>query len=230
MKLVFCFPGQSFSKNWMAAWNDTIRWLYKNNIEYITINAYSPVIYNCRNMLLGATGNPPRTFQPFNGTVDYDWIIWIDSDNIWTPADLEQLISNAEHKIVTGLYIQHDNKTYAQAVFHGDSKTNLLWLPKELVQVNGNRFQVAATGMGFMAVQKGVFESMECPFFRPVEYEVNDETTAFLSEDTGFCHRAINAGYDVWADPQIQIQHEKAWLLSGDSNHGVRPENIVLNR
>jgi GT2 family glycosyltransferase len=230
MKLIFCFPGQAFSKNWMCAWNDTIRWLYRNNIEYITINAYSPVIYNCRNMLLGATGNPPRTFQPFNGVLDYDWIIWIDNDNIWTPEDLERLISVAEHKIVTGLYIQHDNKTYAQAVFHGDSRTNLLWLPKELVQVDGNRFQVAATGMGFMAVQQGVFESMECPFFRPVEYQINDDTTAFLSEDTGFCHRAIDAGYTVWADPCIQVQHEKAWLLSGDSTHGIKPENVMLNR
>jgi hypothetical protein len=84
--------------------------------------------------------------------------------------------------------------------------------------------------MGFMAVQKGVFESMECPFYRPVEYEIKYDTTAFLSEDTGFCHRAINAGYQVWADPRIQVQHEKAWLLSGNSEHGVKPENIVLNR
>jgi hypothetical protein len=229
MKLVFCFPGQSFSKNWMAAWNDTVRWLYRNNIEYATINAYSPVIYNCRNMLLGATGNPPRTFRPFNGVLDYDWIIWIDNDNIWTPADLEQLISNPEHKIVTGFYIQHDNKIYAQAVY-GNSKRDLYWLPKESVLGLKDRIQLAATGMGFMAVQKGVFESMECPFFRPIEYDVDDDTMAFLSEDTGFCHRAIKAGYQVWADPGIQVHHEKAWLLSGSSEHGIKPENIVLNR
>jgi GT2 family glycosyltransferase len=161
--------------------------------------------------------------------MDYDWIIWIDNDNIWTPQDLERLISVSEHQIVTGFYIQHDNKIYAQAVY-GNSNRDLYWLPKESVLGLKARFPLAATGMGFMAVQKGVFESMECPFFRPIEYDVDDDTTAFLSEDTGFCHRAIKAGYQVWADPEIQVQHEKAWLLSGSSEHGVKPENIVLNR
>ena len=213
----------------MAAWNETIRWLYKNNITYVTINAYSPVIYNCRNILLGANGSPPKDFKPFNGTIEYDWIIWIDNDNIWKPTDLEQLISNGDHKIVTGFYIQHDNKTYAQAIFQENSDTNLIWLPRESIKFNGNRFKLAASGMGFMAVQAGVFESLECPFFKPIEYE-NQNAMILLSEDTGFCHRAKNAGYDVWADPKIQVKHEKTWLLSGDDVIGVKPENVILNR
>ena len=230
MKLVFCFPGQSFSKNWLNAWNETIRWLYRNDITYITVNAYSPVIYNCRNMLLGASGEPPKTFKPFNGTIDYDWIIWIDNDNIWKPIDIERLIHNGDHKIVTGFYIQHDNQTYAQAVFHGDSKKNIVWLPKEYVKPGNGRIKLAASGMGFMAVKAGVFESLECPFFRPVQYDIDDDITAFLSEDTGFCHRAINAGYDVYADTDIHVKHEKLWILSGDSVHGMKPNNVVLNR
>ena len=214
----------------MAAWNETIRWLYKNDITYITINAYSPVIYNCRNMLLGAQGNPPNSFKPFNGTIEYDWIIWVDNDSIWKSSDIVQLISKPEHKIVTGFYIQHDNKTYAQAIFYNENKTDLVWLPKEYVNANTNRIKLAATGMGFMAVKVGVFETLGCPFFKPIEYQIDTTTTAFLSEDTGFCHRAINAGYDVWGDTKIQVKHEKPLMLSGDGQYGTMPENLILNR
>ena len=214
----------------MAAWNETIRWLYKNDITYITINAYSPVIYNCRNMLLGAQGNPPKSFKPFNGTIDYDWIIWVDNDNIWKPVDIAQLISKPEHKIVTGFYIQHDNKTYAQAIFYNESKTDLVWLPKEYIKPGNGRIKLAASGMGFMAVKAGVFETLGCPFFKPIEYQIDTTTTAFLSEDTGFCHRAISAGFEVWGDPKIQVKHEKLLMLSGDSQYGTKPENLILNR
>ena len=231
MKLVFCLPGDSFSKSWLCSWNDTIRWLYKNKIEYVTVNAYSPIIYSCRNWLLGAKGNAPKSFKPFNGIIEYDWIIWIDSDCIWKPEDLEKLISNNDHKIVTGMYIQHDNKTYAQAISFTTEETkdikHLHWLERERVDINGSRFKLGASGMGFMAVKSGVFESFECPWFSPIPHEYEN---TFLSEDVSFCCKVTQLGYTIWADPSIQIKHEKLWLLSGDSITGIKPEALILKK
>jgi hypothetical protein len=231
MKLVFCLPGDSFSKSWFCSWNDTIRWLYKNNIEYSTVNAYTPIVYNCRNWLLGGKGSPPNTFKPFNGTIEYDWIIWIDSDCIWKPADLERLISNNDHKVVTGFYMQYDNKHYAQAISFKatdtDNYTHLHWLEREQLNINGGRIKLGASGMGFMAVKAGVFESLTCPWFSPVP---NEYENTFLSEDVSFCYKITQLGYSIWGDPKIQIQHEKLWLLSGDNIHGDKPNSLHLNQ
>ena len=230
MRLVFCLPGDSFSKNWLCAWNDTIRWLYKNNIDYVTVNAYSPIIYNCRNWLLGAKGPAPKSFKPFNGMIDYDWIIWIDSDVIWKPEDLERLISNNDHKIVTGFYIQHDNKSYAQAISFRveevDNNTHLHWIEREQLDINSDRIRLGASGMGFMAAKAGVFEALECPWFSPVPHEYEN---TYLSEDVGFCYKAQLLGYTIWGDPKIQVRHEKTWLLSGDTAVGYKPEALILN-
>jgi len=194
----------------------------------MSVHSYIPVVYNCRNTLLGGAGAPPKEFKPFNGTIDYDWIIWIDSDSIWEPSDLAKLISNLDHKIVTGFYVQHDNKTYAQAVsFKEDSAdhSRLYWIEREKLNLNSGRIQLGATGMGFMAVKAGVFESLECPWFSPIH---NPHENTFLSEDVGFCYKVQQLGYNIWGDPTIQIKHEKPWLLSGDNVSGSRPEKTVL--
>jgi hypothetical protein len=229
MKLVFCLPGDYFSKNWLCAWNDTIKYLHQNKIEYATVNAYTPIVYSCRNWLLGGKGNPPKTFKPFNGIINYDWIIWIDNDCIWKPEDLARLISNNDHKIVTGFYMQHDNKTYAQAISFTakevDEYQHLHWIERDQLDLASHRIKLGATGMGFMAVKAGVFESLECPWFTPVNHEYEN---TFLSEDVGFCHKVSNLGYTIWGDPKIQIKHEKTWLLSGDEPTGTRPDPLVL--
>jgi len=221
MNIVFCFPGMSFSRTWVTCWTNTVTWLNKEGIAFNVSTTYTPVIYNCRNWLLGGTGYPPKDFKPFNGKVKYDWIVWIDSDSVWTPKDLEKLISNPEHKIVTGFYIQHNNKIYAQAV-EGKEKNTMNWMPRNEVDVNGERIELLATGMGFMGVQKGVFESLTFPWFKPLVFSDSERET-FLSEDTGFCHRVKKLGYTIWGDPTIQIGHEKSWILTGADSSGHKP-------
>ena len=229
MKLVFCLPGDYFSKNWLAAWNDTVKSLHRNKIEYETVNAYTPIIYNCRNWLLGGRGRPDKTFKPFNGLVEYDWIVWIDNDCIWTPEDLGRLISNNDHKIVSGFYMQHDNITYAQAIKFKTEKTgdvtHLHWIERNQLDTNSDRIKLGASGMGFMAVKAGVFESMEFPWFEPISHEYENN---FLSEDLAFCHKASKLGYTIWGDPKIQIKHEKTWLLSGDELYGTQPKPVLI--
>jgi hypothetical protein len=221
MNIVFCFPGMTFSRTWVTCWTNTVTWLNKEGIAFNVSTTYTPVIYNCRNWLLGGTGYPPKDFKPFNGKIKYDWIVWIDSDSVWTPKDLEKLISNPEHKIVTGFYIQHNNKIYAQAV-EGKEKNTMNWMPRNEVDVNGERIELLATGMGFMGVQKGVFESLTFPWFKPLVFSDSERET-FLSEDTGFCHRVKQLGYTIWGDPTIQIGHEKPWVLTGADSGGHKP-------
>jgi len=96
------------------------------------------------------------------------------------------------------------------------------WMPRNEVDVNGERIELLATGMGFMGVQKGVFESLTFPWFKPLVFSDSERET-FLSEDTGFCHRVKKLGYTIWGDPTIQIGHEKSWILTGADSSGHKP-------
>ena len=52
--------------------------------------------------------------KPFNGEVDYDVWVTIDSDVIFIPEQLEQLIEDTDkHPIVSGIYRMLDMKHYA---------------------------------------------------------------------------------------------------------------------
>ena len=214
----------SFSRTWLTCWTNTINWLYQEGIAYNISTNYTPVIYNCRNWLLGGKGYPPKTFKPFNGTIKYDWLIWIDSDSVWTPKDLEKLINEPKHKIVTGFYIQHNNNIYAQCI-KGEEKGSMHWLRRDDVDVNGPRIKLLTSGMGFMGVQSGVIESLEFPWFVPIVFPITSKepTETILSEDTSFCYRTSLLGYELWGDPQIQIGHEKSWILRGDEPNGIQP-------
>jgi hypothetical protein len=100
-------------------------------------------------------------------------------------------------------------------------------LEREQLNINGGRIKLGASGMGFMAVKAGVFESLTCPWFSPVPHEYEN---TFLSEDVSFCYKITQLGYSIWGDPKIQIQHEKLWLLSGDNIHGDKPNSLHLNQ
>lgn len=45
-------------------------------------------------MCLGADVRRGEYQKPFDGKLDYDYIMWIDSDIIFKPKDLDKLISN----------------------------------------------------------------------------------------------------------------------------------------
>lgn len=220
MKLVFCIPGMTFSKTFLACWTQTIAWCHDNGIDYDVSLTYVPIVYHARNQLLGGTRfNTPKDFKPFNGEADYDWIIWIDSDQTWSTDDLAGLLSNPDHKIVTGMVLMSNDHNYNISTYDETKVDKRRWLTREDIDFNGDRFTTPECGMGFMAVQKGVFESLEYPWFFPTEHN-SENLRWFEAEDGSFCNRITALGYSIWVDPKIQIGHEKSRILHGDVKGG----------
>jgi hypothetical protein len=220
MKLVFCIPGNTFSKAFLISWTQTLQWCHDNDISYDVSITYIPIIYHARNMLMGGTRYTPRTFKPFNGAIDYDWIIWIDSDQIWNPSDIEQIISNPEHKVVTGMVLMYDNEHFNVSTYDDTSYDKRRWLTREDVDIGGERFTTPECGMGFMAVQKGVFEQLEYPWFFPMPHD-EEEVLWFEAEDGSFCNRITELGIEIWVDPKLQIGHEKHRILTAELPLGL---------
>jgi GT2 family glycosyltransferase len=101
-------------------------------------------------------------------------------------------------------------QNWDEEYFKKNGYFNFLTIP----DINGKEdlIEVSYTGMGFMLVKKGVFESMEYPWFRPIEKQIGDAVD-FTMEDVAFCLKAAEAGFKVFIDPTVRVGHEKKIVL-----------------
>jgi hypothetical protein len=214
-KLVICLPGSSFSGKFVECLLELINYLATNNIQFVISRGESPVVYYARNMCLGGDNLRGEEQKPFNGTVEYTHMLWIDSDIIFSPNHVQVLL-NHDKDIVSGVYLMADRVHYASVevwdedyfVQHGSFK---FLSPKDL-ENKKDLIDVAYTGFGFMLVKKGVFESLNYPWFRPIFYSIK-HVKDFSSEDSAFCRLVREKGYKVYIDPQLRVGHEKKIVI-----------------
>ena len=65
-----------------------------------------------RCLCLGADVRRGTHQKPFDGKIDYDYIMWIDSDQVFSFEQIQKLISY-DKDIVSGIYKMSDNINYA---------------------------------------------------------------------------------------------------------------------
>lgn len=214
-KVIFCLPGKTFSDNYFNAWNLSIAELSKLGIEFGYSMHYDPVVYYTRNKILGGSNQKGPKQTPWQSTVQYDTMIWIDSDIIWTVDNLLNIL-NHEYPIVAGSYLMSDRIHYPIVE---TLDYNLLrntgefkFLDKTEMAKRIQPFKVSYTGFGFIAIKYGVFENMDYPWFQP-RWISNESFHDFSSEDVGFCWNAYDKGYEIYIDPNIIVKHEKTILI-----------------
>ena len=207
MKVIFCIPGNSFSNRFLKCWTNLTRELHKRDIEYELLSQYIPNVYKVRSLLLGADRKFGQYQTPWQGKRDYDYIMWIDSDQVFEPNDFFKLLEH-DKDIVSGLYLRKPQSDSLSdipiefACFNEDGKklyTN---------EVNGELRKVWSNGMGWMLIKKGVFEKIEYPWFGPII-----EGLGFHGEDVSFQLRVKDVGFDSYVDTSIIVGHEKEVVL-----------------
>lgn len=65
-------------------------------------------------------------------------------------------------------------------------------------------YRCEALGTGFLLIKLSVFDKIEKPWFN---FGRNADAELVYGEDTWFCRQAIKAGFEVWADGSLNIQH-----------------------
>jgi len=214
MNIVFCLPGRSFSGEFIQAWTQLSGACLKNNINVILSQRYNSNVYYVRAQCLGADVRRGRHQIPFDGKVNYDYIMWIDSDIIFQVQDFFTLLKHGDKDIVSGLYLMDGGKEYT-VVRNWDldyfSKRGMFQFlkPEDEVVKRGELFTAEYSGLGFMLVKKGVFEKVEYPWFEPQFTQFGGDVYDFCSEDVGFCRKATAAGFQIWIDPTVKVLHEK---------------------
>ena len=147
MKVIFCIPGNSFSNRFLKCWTNLTRELHKRDIEYELLSQYIPNVYQVRSLLLGADKKFGQYQTPWQGKKDYDYIMWIDSDQVFEPNDFFKLLEH-DKDIVSGLYLRKPQGDTLNdipiefACFNEDGK--MLYTN----EVNGELRKVWSNGMG----------------------------------------------------------------------------------
>lgn len=215
IKIIFCLPGASYSGDFLSCWSELLVWCITNNIQPIISQQHDAVVYYVRNKCLGGDVTKGKNQKPYNGKVDYDYILWIDSDNIFTPEHLLKLLKH-DLPIVSGVYLMKGGTHYATVQNWDEEffKKNgyFQFLKPEDFKDSQKLVEVDYTGLGFFLVKKGVFESLEYPWFRPIFYEIG-ACYDFCSEDVGLCQTLKKKGYKIYIDPTVKVGHEKKVVL-----------------
>ena len=103
MNIVLALPGNNFSGNFLDCYTDTLQFFSKKGWGFGVSRSESSNVYHVRSMCLGADVLRGKSQSPFDGKIDYDWVLWIDSDIIWNVNQIEELL-NTPGDIVSGLY------------------------------------------------------------------------------------------------------------------------------
>ena len=209
--IIFCLPGNSFSGRFLDCWSNLLTYCMTKGIKFAVSRRESCNIYYVRNMCLGADVSRGENQKPFNGDIDYDYLMWIDSDMVFNPQQFERLLSHNKD-IVSGLYLMDSGKQFATVKDWDEEffKKNGYFQFMTMEDIKGRKelMEVSYTGFGFMLIKKGVFESMTYPWFKPIEKRIGNMVD-FCMEDVAFCLRAKENGYKIYIDPLIKVGHEK---------------------
>jgi hypothetical protein len=227
MKIVLCVPGRQFSNRFLASWTSVVVNLIQEGHEVVISQKYSSMVHFARAMCLGADVFAGKDQVPFQGQVDYDVLLWIDSDIVFNYEQVIRIIQSP-HQVTSGLYMM-ENNTHLCAVREWDEgyywkNGGFEFVTNESIQrwkdehPSEPYMKCSYAGMGFMAIKKGVIENLEYPwFYRPVYSITNKETGQTIqdihSEDVCFCKNIQDKGIDIYVDTNIRVGHEKSVVM-----------------
>lgn len=213
MRVIFALPGNSFSGQFFLNWNNFLPYLQKNDINpVVSIAGGSNVCQVRQRCLLPKRPSGKITSRsPFDGELDYDYIMWIDSDTMFTGDDFGRLV-NRNVDIVAGV-VKMDPQNYSGMPKRTPQnfETTRYFIEEDLK--TKDLVEAYWASMAFMLVKKGVFEAIKPPWFLCTMREFAGNPDVMVSEDIYFNLLAQEAGFKVWVDPTVKVGHQKLQIF-----------------
>lgn len=204
-------------------------------VRWVTLHRRGPYLDDARNAIC-------RTFMDDPQFRECSALLMVDSDVIFTPADVAKLFDAGED-VVSGIYhsvhgslllpVVHEwteideemvedgglapemvgRKTLAPIISWSDGWP--MW-PSAGPEHLDPLIKVSAVGAGFLMIRRTVLEELRQIHGEPLPYF--DEPVLdgiHVGEDIAFCLRCADAGFDVWAHRGVQVGHYKPIRLGG---------------
>ena len=228
--VVFCLPGNKFSDIFLKCWTETIiKIIQSNKYNLIISNSYSSHVNFARAMCLGANVLSGPDQKPFQGNIDYDVIIWLDSDMVFNTEMIIELIESCltQYPVVSGIYAMDGGRDMCCAIdwdidyFTKNGSFKLLSCQEadKLIRENKNWINCAYSGMGCMAIRKGILEDsrLKYPWFFCDLKKIPSANSKIpyicdgTSEDVSFIRNLIDNGIidGVMVNLKWRFGHEK---------------------
>jgi len=215
MRIVFCMPGREYSREFLLAWSDLLMQATAKGHQCMISQQYSSVVHFARAKCLGGDVTKGPDQKPFQGGVEYDAMMWIDSDIMFKPEDFFKILESP-HDVTAGLYMMEDLAHFAavkewnEAAFQKNGTFEFM-SPDDLAGAPPY-VKVAYAGMGWMLIRKGVVEDLKYPWFWSDLQKIG-ELREMNSEDVGFCRSLEAAGHSVYVDTQLRVGHQKKMII-----------------
>ena len=110
--IAFCLPGAMYSGTFMT---QMIRLLFDLNqlgVNFYISQKYSSMVNFARTDCLNADNYAGTMLTPWRGEIPYDYIMWIDSDQVFKVEDFINLLK-FDKDIISGLYLMDGGRMYA---------------------------------------------------------------------------------------------------------------------
>lgn len=217
MKLQVCLPGHSFSAEFFSCFIRLTQWLIKNKITYVINMAQSYSIHEVRNKCLQGDYRKGPEQKPFNGD-QYTHIVWLDSDIIFTPQHIEQLLAS-DKQVIGGLYRTRNLKEFAAGNienFTSDVIKPAVPLTPEYIKDKPSPVRVDYLGFGACVMKQGVIENLTFPWFRPelLTTEIDGVLcSAIPTEDIVLFRSLAKKGIDAFVDSNVIVGHLKSFTI-----------------
>lgn len=221
-KVIIALPGRTYSGIFLVKWSETLLKLDELGYEMRIVNDYSSFVTFSRMKTLGVDVMRGAAQVPFDGKVDYDVWLTIDSDIIFTAEQVVELIEDTDkYPVVAGVYRMAD-LTHLAAVKDWDVEYfkkhgTFDFIKVDKIDTYEKYTKVAYSGMGFFACRKGVIEKLKYPYFSYPLIEIETEDGKILrdmcSEDVAFCKNLEDAGYDIILNTKLRVGHEKTLVI-----------------
>ena len=220
--VVVALPGREYSGSFLKNWSQTLIQLAQKGYKVIMLNEYSSFVPLSRMKTLGLDVLRGATQVPFDGKLEYDVWLTIDSDIFFIPEQVIELIEDTDnHPVVSGLYRMADLEHY-DTVKEWDTEYfkkhgSFEFLKVRDLDTTEKYMKVAYNGMGFFACRKGVIENLKYPYFSYPLIEMETEDGKLLrdmcSEDVAFCKNLKDVGYSVIVNTSLRVGHEKTLVI-----------------
>ena len=215
MKIVFCMPGRSYTREFLLAWSVLLIQATAKGHQCMISQQYSSVVHFARARCLGGDVLKGPDQKPFQGQVEYDAMLWIDSDMVFKPEDFFNILESP-HDVTAGIYMMEDLQHLAvvkdwDTEYFSKTGTFKFLSPPDL-ENEPQYVPVSYAGMGWMLIRKGVLEDLKYPWFWSPLQQVG-ELVDMSSEDVALCKAMAAAGHQVYIDKTLRVGHQKNMII-----------------
>ena len=209
--IVFCLPGSHYSGRFLVSFTELILTCKQLGMSTIISQDYSSMVNYARCKVAGADVTRGKNQAPFGGKVNYDYMMWIDSDIRFNTENFMSLLK-MDKDIASGWYSQPGGMTPVVETMDEEyfkSHGYFEFISSDEMSKRSDLFKADYVGFGWVLIKRGVFESISYPWFAPKLLKIGEDLEDMCSEDVSFCIDARQVGHEIWVDPTVRVGHEK---------------------